>query len=37
MMTKKIFVACDTTSISKVKEIINKQKTQNYELVISLV
>ena len=31
-MTKKIFVACDTTSISKVKEIINK--TKNSKLLI---
>ena len=32
MMTKKIFVACDTTSISKVKEIINKTKNSKLRI-----
>ena len=32
MITKKIFVACDTTSISKVKEIINKTKNSKLRI-----
>ena len=36
MNKNKIFIACDTTNISKVKEIIKKLKTQKLNLVINL-